>query len=65
MVNKTPRQDSRSLCREDALELTIRHKALTLALMHYKKINFTGNPDKIIELAKSFYIFLSGSASCK
>ena len=36
----------------------LREKALTLAVSHYRKINFTGDPDRIVGLAERFYVFL-------
>lgn len=38
----------------------LRERALTLAVSHYRKINFTGDPTRITALAGAFYDFLRG-----
>lgn len=50
---------------EDALDAAtddraLRRTALTLAVSHFRKINFTGDPAKLVGLADAFYRFLKG-----
>ena len=39
-------------------ESRLREKALTLAVGHFRKINFTGSPERIVALANAFLEFL-------
>lgn len=41
-------------------EARLREKALTMAVCHFKKINFSGDPKRIITLADAFLVFLKG-----
>lgn len=40
----------------------LRETALTLAVSHFKKITWTGDPTKIVVLAEAFYQFLTKGA---
>ncbi|WP_207479516.1 hypothetical protein [Arenibaculum pallidiluteum] len=43
-------------------EARIRERALTLAVNHYRKINFTGDPARIVKTAEAFADFLRARA---
>lgn len=57
----TAEEKLRAAIHEATEDARMREKALTLAVGHFRKINWSGDPKKITGLAAAFHDFLRGA----